>query len=286
MTVTDNSGNVVEVYQVDPSGITFGSTPDATEALPQASYVSWTRRNHDQHNLLDSADRYHDIPSSGLGSSGTHYYRTSYESTAEGAVWKVAGPATVKITQFDPQGRRKAIWTGVDATDATEADPDGSGNDMVKVQEFFYDGATTSTLAVGNGNLTRTVNHADSSTSYTTNYQYDWRNRLEQTRHPGDSNLTEQRDVNNLGWVTVRKRYADADTDWEIDGTELLTREDAAYDDLGRVYASTRYKVVTGTASDTLTNETWYGGNGQIIKTADASGLFKKLSYDSIFLGL
>src|SRR5690606_4840184 len=56
----------------DGNGIPYSFTAD------QDAYVSWTKQNLDARNgMLQSVDRYHDIPSSGAGTLSTNSSRTA-----------------------------------------------------------------------------------------------------------------------------------------------------------------------------------------------------------------
>ena len=75
---TDDGGRVIEQYSVKPSrAANTSSVPTGLLAgTTQAHYVTWVKLNYDDEGVLESQDRYHDIPSSGNGTLSSNFYRT------------------------------------------------------------------------------------------------------------------------------------------------------------------------------------------------------------------
>ena len=92
---------------------------------------------------------------------------------------------------------------GTNDTGATDADPTGNhtaGNNMVEVSSATYD---------ADGNQLTSTSYADASTSYTTTYQYDWRNRQTDVLTPAD--VLTHYDYDNKGEVLSTKTYGSDD---------------------------------------------------------------------------
>ena len=148
---------------------------------------------------------------------------------------------------------------------------------MVKVSDSQYDGGD-----VGDSNLTQSRVFADDSTHYDTVYQQDWRDR--QTDARGPDKVATKTTYDNLGEVTEQDTYADADTDFVIDGTELRGRGQNFYDKRGQLYRTIVSNVdpTTGTEGDTLTSNMWYDPRGMQVESDNANGLFAKTAYDGL----
>ena len=183
VTIVDDGNRVVDSYAVDPTNVTFSTIPDGTETLPPTARVSWTHVTYDTHGRLESEDTYHTIPSNGAGSSGANYYRTIYAYDNVGRPYRmVASDGTITWREFDALGRDKETWIGTNSDTATPGNPTAGSSNLKRVSGNFYDGATSGTLVVGDGNMTETRVYFDgpsSETYYSTQNRYDWRNRLE-----------------------------------------------------------------------------------------------------------
>jgi rfaE bifunctional protein nucleotidyltransferase chain/domain len=129
----------------------------------------------------------------------------------------------------------------------------------------------------GDGNLTKQTQHVDASTARVTSFTFDWRNRRTDT--DGEIDFYEKVTYDNLGRVTKIERY-----DTTANGN-LIARSETKFDDRGRMYQTIRYGVnpSTGTAGNSLTDNTWYDGAGNVIKRLPAGAkLFTKTVYDGL----
>jgi hypothetical protein len=215
---------------------------------------------------LDSSRAYHTIPSSGAGASGTNYDQTDYGYDSMGRQNKMQSPGgTITRSVFDGLGRAIKSYVGLDDTGATESDPTGggaSGNDMVLVSESEFDSGNDG----GDGLLTKSTQHVDSSTNRITTFAYDWRGR--RTSVDGEEEQYTEYTYDNLDRVT---RVDQKDTG---SGGNLVSRAETLYDDLGRTYQSKRFAVdpSTGTVGDAMISRTWFDARGAVLKQQAASG--------------
>lgn len=246
-----------------------------------------------------------------LGAEGTNYLSTRYVYDTRGRSAVMTDAAGVDShTFYDGLSRTTASWIGSDdllpelgdldedGYDDNDLNKDGvidlrdfrkwvadnptategpTGTDMVKVSASVYDAG-----GVGDSNLTLSRAYVSATETLETDYAYDWRDR--QTDSRGPDNVAVHCEFDNLGETTTVQTYADANADFVIDTGELRAQSESLYDDQGRVYRSiTREVNADGTLGDeSLSVDTWYGETGQVIKSADAAGLFSKTIYDGL----
>ena len=286
ITITDRDGRTTEQIQADYTGSVSGL---ATATISQEDYTAWTTYQYSKTRMV-SMRVYDDIPTTDgvLGTAGVNYEQTSYgyEDYGEPGVLmgrqnKVVAPdGTITRYVLDARGNTVETWMGLDDTGATDADPsDGDTNDMVKVASYTYD---------ADGNLLTNTSYADGSTSYTTEYQYDWRNRRTDVLAPADVSTRQvtHYDYDNLGRTTWTKTYAMSGT--TPLASELRAQTQNLYDSQGRVYTSYVYEVEQqdaanpGTVGDCLPTYYAYDAAGQLLITATGNGLFTKYAYDGL----
>ena len=273
--------------------------------------------NNYSHTRLAATAVYYAIPSGAsalrsgsafLGTATANYMLTTYGYEADyagtgdlsdymGRLNKIVAPdGTITRYVYDGRGNVLETWMGTDDTGATDTDPsDNNTNGMVKVASSTYD---------ADGNLTSTTSWADADTSYTTYYQYDWRDRQTGTLGPdGVATLDQYYDgsnnvvagIDNLGRVTGTQTYAQASYNSGThqivtDPLNLRAQTEYDYDNLGRVYESRTYQVdpaniVSGKVipGDYLPTYTWYDLAGNVIKTeTGTTGAFTKTQYDAL----
>src|SRR4030095_9203874 len=161
-------------------------------------------------------------------------YTTTYAYDAMGRREKTTTPAgTITKVSFDVLNREKTTKIGT---------VDGGGSDnMTLVEERFYDDEEDTSTNVGDGTLTRVNKHTTytGSTPRTTNFTYDYRQRLTQTDEP--LNVQGTRSYTNLNLIKVTSRN---DT---TSGTTLMSKSENFYDALGRVYEIRTSGVSSGT---------------------------------------
>lgn len=156
-------------------------------------------------------------------------------------------------------------------------------------------------LASGSNNAIISGLFFDQATARSTDFAYDWRNRLVATKSGAEA--TESTSLNrtvtyldqdNLGQIVTREQY-DGDgvsitTDSNSDGVPdrpssslLRAQSKAEYDAQGRVFVAHTFAVdpAWGTVStDSLDTKTWFDHRGQVVKTSAPGGVVTKLAYD------
>ncbi|MDP1662577.1 MAG: hypothetical protein Q8L55_11750, partial [Phycisphaerales bacterium] len=246
--------------------------------------------------------KYTDLITSGAwaGTSPTNYDKTEYTYDNMGRTVRVKdATATIDRTVYDALGRPIAAWTGTEDTNWTSSG-NGSGDDMTQVSARSYDNAAIGAIAVGNGLVTTSASYVSgdastgvgtSGTARTATMYYDVRGNLIATRNPQAPHTVSAYDV--MRRVTATAIYSatggvDATVNPLTDDTLAsgatirLGASETFYDERGRVYKSTSYKVSqsTGADSDSLDSLTWYDSVGRAIKTGGTS--LTKTYYDRL----
>ncbi|MCX7428827.1 MAG: autotransporter-associated beta strand repeat-containing protein [Planctomycetia bacterium] len=325
ITVTNRDGDLTQRIEAIAQTTALSTTdPRATiaaETFDQDEYTAWTTY-HYSHKQLVATRVYHAIPTTNgdAGSSGTNYDQTAYGYDANGRPeWTQTPDGTITWNVLDARGLVTRTWVGTDAVPTSDYNSDSvidvgdfrdwlvdhptattssatlAGTSMFLVSASIYDGGDDG----GDGLLTESRAYFDSGATnyYATEYYYDWRDRLTDTRGP--DGVVTRYVYDNLGRTTYVYTYADGDDDYftytsgVITGTNLETAELRAeaqyvYDSLGRVCRSRIWEVdqqdaqYPGTKHDYLATHNWYDARGQIIKTSDGNGLFQKYAYDGL----
>ncbi len=275
ITKLDHAGRATD--QIVATRASTSGKLTASDSFAQATWVRWSKSIYNDEGDLTASRVYHTIPSSGEGTSGTNYDAASFGYDASGRQNKQATPGgTITRTVFDIRGRVKKVYIGTNDNGATDADPTGggaTGNNMVLVTEHEYDGNADE----ANGNLTKTTQHVDGSTTRVTTFSYDWRDR--QTFVDGEVDFYQENTYDNLGRVTKVDRKN------TTSGGNLVARSETFFDDLGRAYQTKRYavNVSNGTVGNALVNNTWYDAAGHVIKQkAAGSEAFAKSVYNGL----
>jgi hypothetical protein len=166
------------------------------DSFAQTTWVRWQKTNFDGNARRTYERVYHNIPSSGEGSSGTNYHQTDYAYNSMARVIDRKSPGgTIHWTVYHAKGWVKEQWVGTDDTGATESNPAGSGsNNMKKVASYEYDGNSVG----GDGMLTKETRHVNDSTNRETTFTYDYRHRR----------LTMSAPENRYEAYTLRRRWA------------------------------------------------------------------------------
>jgi hypothetical protein len=177
---------------------------------------------------------------------------------------------------------------GTNVTQASYAYYDGTGtfgnlgdlctvqtppNNMLCVRQNLYDGGNPGL----DGLLTQTTDFVDtdSGNNRVITHGYDWRDR--QTSVAGALSYFILRTFDNLDRVTQLNRM-----DTSASGAKL-TQSTTAFDDIGRVYKTQVYEVISGTASNPQTSNNWYDLSGNLIKSLPAgSSAWVKMIYDGL----
>ena len=276
VTVTDGGGTLTESYSFDSDADDVelddsGGAPTGSDTLPgtpRNAYTSWSKQEYNSKGQLVKAHRYYDC-------AGSEYLTTEYKYNARGQQERVIAPDdSIAWTEYDNLGRPVQTWIGTDDDDGETGDPGKDDSNMVQVSATEYD-----SNGVGDGNVTKTKRYRDESNSYDTTYEYDWRNRLEETTGP--DNVIVLRELDNLGRAKKVETYADSGNGTPESG-ELRSRSETKYDNRGRVYQTIVHEIDPddGTVRDRLTTNYWRDEDGRQIKTANPNGLFTKTTYD------
>ncbi|MEX2219388.1 MAG: RHS repeat-associated core domain-containing protein, partial [Phycisphaerales bacterium] len=160
-------------------------------------------------------------------------------------------------------------------------------NNMVKTSELTFDGGS----AGGNSHITtRTAFIQDNTTGQRqTTYTYDFRGRaLLTTNAQAPHSLVK---VDNLGRVTAAAQYTSTGsitvgtTDPGATGTQSnrVALSKSFYDELGRAWKTTRYKIdqADGSDDDFIESLTWYDPAGRVMKVK-GEGAHEKYRYDRL----
>lgn len=300
ITREDRLGGYTETLTLAATPHLTGGAPDGTEQITADQIRSLSRSCYSVGGQLDHTDSYFSLSgltystSADFGTEGAHFLRTRYSYEKRGRQARVQGPdGTISEVFCDSQSRSIMTWAGTDDTPSSDLNSDGTidwrdfryavlnsgaapaGTVMFKTGESIYDSG-----AVGDSNLTQSRAFYGDTQFYTTDYQYDWRNRVVGQR--GADGVASLSTLDNLGEAILSQNYADLDGDFVLDSGELRGQSQSLYDDQDRLYRTYIYEVdpVTGTAGDRLTSNVWYNARGLTIKTENSNGLFSKQRYD------
>lgn len=248
----------------------------ATDSFPQTGWVRWMHNDYGPGGILLYQQVYFLIPASGPGIKGTNYNETDYLYDPMKRQVRMQSPGgTITWQVYSPQGDLLQIWIGTNDTGATLSNPGGSGapNNMVEVTGNVYD----SGAAGGDRNLTSTIQYVDGSTSRTTTYGYDFRNR--QTAIDGEVDFYQANSYDNQDRLTQVDRRNTSSSG------NLIARSQTFFDYLGRTYQTVVFAVdpSTGTVGNSLTSNNYYDGVGNLIERQTAgSSAFTKSFYDGV----
>ncbi len=258
--LTDEDGRTEQTISIATS-MTVNDPPNgATDLSGQTNWVAWTKTTYDGNLQQSSVQRYHTIPTSGDGSSGTNYYEMTYSYAAD----NVKKVKTVQVkdheggytrTTTDAIGRRTKL-------ERTTQESMGSPTGYVTITEWLYDQATPGTGDSRGrlGLVTQVKSYYDSSNSNSTSFTYDFRRRLLLATPPNAPYTLNKYD--NLSRMVASATYSTAPAsaaDPTTTSTNRLRLNEMSYDKQGRVYQTERHEVLTnGTLDSSLTTDTYY----------------------------
>lgn len=210
------------------------------------------------------------IPGSGTGSAGTNYDATLFAYDGSGRRTRVKEPSgTIRRSVFDPIGRPIESWIGTNDSSFPSGESSGTDN-MVKTDFREYDGGA----AGKNGHLTKLTQRVeDSSTNErVTTYTYDYRGRLLLETNAAAPHAFHK--VDNLGRRVATGLFSSVASitvttdDPTTETANRLALSEGSYDELGRVWQTTRHKIdaADGSDDDTLLASRWYDAAGRMIK--------------------
>ena len=280
--------------------------PDGSEAI--ADLQSLARTYYNEGWQVIQSDSYADVESLPygtayhIGQEGVNYFATSYAYDAAGRQTSIRNAVgTITDTLFDSLGRPTAVYVGTDdsTTDgqAWRVSNAAAASNMVLTGTRQYDNG-----GVGDGLMTSSTAMPSGQTAdnRVTRYLNDWRGRLVSTKQ--GTQVSEATDVNrplevrlldNRGLLLSQSVYdgdalsmTDADHDGVPDAlpsTDLRSRTQWAYDELGRAYSQTVDVIdqETGDAGEALTTLYWRDDRGQLTEQSNPGGTVIKNHYDS-----
>ncbi len=275
----ENTTSVVQTSHIDETDA------DPITAVDTGSLVQMRTSTYDSSGTqLQSEQAYFAMPSSGAGTDGTHYDATLYGYDSMGRRWRTKeAHGTIRRTVFDLFGRAIESWIGTNDNSFSGGESSGTDN-MVKTDASVFDGGTDG----GNGLLTqRTAFVQDSSTDQrVTSYHHDWRGRVIWEEAPSAPYSVHKYD--HQGRRIATGQYSStsglsATTDPTSTATNRLALSESAYDELGRVWKTTRHKIdpSDGSDDDTLLARTWYDRRGLVVKENNSSAL-RKVRHDRL----
>jgi RHS repeat-associated protein len=304
----DLSGNYTE-------SLTFSAVPDldvsgrptGTEAITNIESLSRSIMN--SAGQMIASDRYFDIPAysttaAELGVPGTNFLRTTYAYNNQGQVDRMVNPAgTITLMRYDGRGQQVTTYVGTDdsTTDGFKWSPSNASasSNMVLVASNEYDNG-----GIGSGNLTSTTQYPGGAAEpRTTQYAFDWRNRLVITKaaattDPGTEDSSVNRplsyvELDNLGRAFAQSVF-DGDgvsiIDVNADGVPdkptaglLRSSQISAFDSRGRAYRTEVVSVdqVTGMIGvASLTVDTFFDARGNVAMVMTPNGPVTQSRFD------
>ena len=240
------------------SWINTGAT-DPKAAVSTGTLVRYTAHTYDSAGTRQITTRvYHDI-------SGDGYDETVYEYDATtGRRTKVTDPTgTWTRTVYDSIGRPIETYIG-----------SSEGEELVAETE--YD---------GQGRVSKRTVHVDGSTSQTTEYIYDNRNRVRVTKNPIAPHqvvLYDSRDRTIATGLYKSDSGLSVSTNPTSTTTNRIGLSQTSYDELGRVYKTVQHEVDqdSGALGSAIVTERWHDAGGRVVKESGAQ--ITKTSYDRL----
>lgn len=278
---TSTAAQSTHIDETDSDPITAVDTGSSFGSLARMNVKLYSHAG----TQLDEERSYFLLPGSGAGSDGTNYDPTLYGYDDLGRMRRVKEPSgTIRRTVFDLRGNVTERWIGTN--DYSFAGGEGSGPDnMFKTEVLTYtDGSGGSPRGLVGTRRLR-VNSSSGDDRVTT-YTYDSRGRLI-LEVPSTAPYAVHK-VDALGRRVATGLYSsDSGLTVSSDPTassssNRMTLTESAYDELGRVWKSTRWKIdpSSGAKDDSLEEQHWFDAAGREVKV-DGSTL-AKTRYDSL----
>ena len=223
------------------------------------------------------------VPGSGAGTVGTNYDSTTYVYDGMGRRTRTKeSSGTIRRKAFDAIGRQSEAWLGTNDHSFTGGESSGVDN-MVKTNATVYDFGGDS----GNSLVTETKAFVEGTTTgqRVTDYTYDIRGRRIVTVPPTAPYSVAKYD--NEGHAIATGLYSSssglvATTDPVSTSSNRLALSESAFDEMGRVWKTTRHKITqsTGADPDNLTSLNWYDARGRVIEVRGEE--YRKSTYDRL----
>jgi len=281
-TITNQAGRVTASGQISFSGGDTSTAPsgwiDTSASDPIAVVIHGTLTRlaintyEGSGTRVMKSDVYYNIASPA-------YDRTEYDYDGAGRKIGTKDPTgTITRTNYDAIGRYSSTEIGTIDSILTA----GSSN-MVVVSGVEYDG----NLDGGNNLVTRRYTRVQSGSTNerSTSYLHDGRNRVVVTINPQAPHSVVKYDAS--GRVIATGLYSSSSgltgsTNPVSTTSNRVALTETSYDELGRIYMTTRHKIdqSTGASSDTIDTEMWYDDDGRVAKVAGAT--LTKTFYDRV----
>jgi RHS repeat-associated protein len=319
--LTSSPTGPIEVSRRDLSGsytesLTFAATPDVdlsgrptgTEAITNIQSLSRSHMN--AAGQMVAQDRYTDLTgvsystAATLGTAGTNFLRTTYAYNNQGKVDRIQNLAgTITLLRYDGLARQVSTYVGTDdsTTDGFKWSPSNASatSNMTLVSTSEYDNG-----GVGNSNQTSVTQYPGGGADpRTTQYAFDWRNRVVITKAgatptPATEDTSTNRPLtfvvyDNLGRRTGQSVYdgdgvgiVDANNDGVPDAPAaalLRSSQTVAYDAQSRVFRTTELAVDQSTGaiiSGTLITNLFYDRRGHLVRRTAPTSPVMQFRFD------
>ncbi|MBY0311077.1 MAG: hypothetical protein K2W85_03315 [Phycisphaerales bacterium] len=248
------------------------SATNPVSALAVGTLVRLSTTDYDSSGHRPQNTRtYFVIPAGGgwPGNSTSNFDETAYGYDDMGRTRRVKSSAgDISRTVFDALGRVTERWLGTN--DASFAGGESSGTDnMTMVETLEYDsGATAKNSRLTSRTQDPDGNWGTTSDQRITSMIYDFRGRVIVTSNPLAPHSATSYD--NLGRATAAAQFSStvSSATTPITTTGRIAYRESVFDELGRVWKSTRHKITqsSGSSADTIDTLTWFDPVGRVIK--------------------
>ncbi len=245
----------------------FASYPIFVEDYSFGAAVFQVEIEHDVAGLVEHTRRYHDVGSSA-------YYEDTYTYDQLGRL-ETAENDEGTIVRYGYDVLHRVIQKEI----GTDTDP--STGDMEVVLDVYFDGSA-SAQGIGNGNVTRVVEHVDAGNRIT-DYEYDFRDRLIIIDNP------EQPDVlmayDNLSRVTQTGVFSvlpTASHDFNSSDSTRYVYTETAFSQRGLPYSTRRSIDPAAATHEFLETRHWFDEVGRIVGTWAPNSPVMKTQYDGL----
>ncbi len=220
---------------------------------------------------LEETRLYFDVPTAEPGTDGTHYDPTLFGYDDMGQRTRVKeAHGTITRTVYDIHGRVTERWLGTNDNSFDGGEASGT-DDMVKTEALEYDSGADD----GNGYLTkRTLYVTDSATDKReTTFTNDVKGNVLLEGRPTAPHAFHKYDNRSrriaTGLFSATTNIVAASDDPTTETSNRLALNQTYFDDMGRVWKTTRHKIDASDGSDDDNLETlnWYNKVGRLIKT-------------------
>ena len=197
------------------------------------------------------------------------YDETFYRYNSVGLESETLDPSgTITEAFHDVRGLVTSVYVGTSDGTTWPAGSSTSVSNMVEVQSNEYDNGADG----GDGNLTTTTEYVGGSQpNRVTEYGDDWRDRqLSSMSYDGTRYTYAFNTFDNLDEVTETRQFQAAAAWTVAPATDtLLSDTTAAFDDLGRLYQSTAWQIVSAARTTAQTTNYRHDADGNVVELDD-----------------